>query len=190
MDSFNLVDSLKQIFKRVDIKLPHGNVDDESLVSIDYYKQRKWKLVLHDECFFTYMHVDFFVQALQKLQIKQVETFLYSWEDGIRYFKSMESKYQVIKDIFYNIDTNDKNWSKPEVVVSSILITNKTMDFIVFVDSYREQFYFYGENDFINSVMPVSGEAFNDYYEAYYEVYEHEPLHIDYLKWLWENYIR
>ena len=188
MDFSNLADSLKQIFKRVNIQLPNGNINDESLVSLDYHKQKKWKLTLHDECCFSYIYVYFFIQALQKLQIKEVQTFLYSWEEGIRYFKSVKSEYQCIKDIFYNIDTNDESWSDPEIATSSILITNETMDFIVFVDSDREQFYFYGNSNFTNYIMPVSDEVFSDYYEGYYEIYEDEPLRVDYYKWLWKHY--
>ena len=37
--------------------------------------------------------------------------------------------------------------------------------------------------------MPISFEAYKDFYEAFYDIFEDEPLHVDYLKWLWRHYM-
>lgn len=188
MDFSNLSKLLGNILVEPKIELPHGVIDDETLVSMDFYRQKDWKLVLYNYDDLSYIQVDFFVQYLRKFHIESVETFLYSWED-IRYFKSIQSEYQSIKDIFYNVDPTDRDWSSHGVIASAILITNKALDFIVYIDEFREKFYFYGNRELRKMMMPVSFEAFQDYYGANYEIFEHEPLRIDYLKWLWKHYI-
>ena len=189
MDYSSLEGRLEKIFQKMKIKLPHGTISDESLVVLDCFKQKNWRLVLYDEYLFSYMHVDFFVQALRKLNIQKIITFMYTDEKGVMHFKSMNSEYRAVKDIFYNIDPNDEDWSSADIVGSSILITNESIDFLVFIDDLKEKFYFYGNADFLSTIFPASKEAFCDYYEAYYDIYEDEPLHVDYLKWLWKTYI-
>jgi len=187
MDFSNIENTLSSILVRPRIELVHGIIDDITLVSKKFYKQKGWKLALFDQ-YLTYMQVDLFVQALNKLNINKVKTFLHTWED-IRHFKSVKSEYQSIKDIFYNVGAADKDWNSPDVVVTSIVVTNESLDFIVFIDEYRESYYFYGNKEFVDTLMPVSCQAYKDFFKSNYEILKYNAIAIDYLEWLWKHYI-
>jgi len=187
MNFFNIENTLSSILVRYRIELANGIIDDITLVSKEFYEQKGWKLALFDK-YFTFMQVDLFVQALNKLNINKVETFLYTWED-IRHFKSVKSEYHSIKDIFYNVSASDKDWNSPDVVATSIVVTNESLDFIVFIDEYRESYYFYGNKEFVDTLMPVSSQAYKDFFKSNYQILKYNAIAIDYLEWLWEHYI-
>jgi len=187
MDFLNMKNSLSSILVRPKIELTHGTINDTTLVSKEFFKQKGWKLALFDR-YFTCMQVDLFAQALNKLNIAKFETFLHNCEE-IKYFKSVDSNYLSLKDIFYNSVANDKDWNNYEVLIEAIVITDQNLDFIVFIDEYREGYYFYGSKEFIDTIMPVSSYAFEDFFKSNYEIIKHNSLATDYLDWLWEHYI-
>ena len=182
----NLTQELNKIVKNVNIKLNNIEITDELLVDLNYFNQKKWKLRLHDEYKFNWIDIDLFVQGLNKLNIHQVEIFLHN--NKLKYFKKIETKYKIVKEVFFNIGAQNKIWEDADILISPIIITNKNIDFIVIIDKYREKFYFFGNNDFISKVIPVSNEAYKNYFESLYEIYEDEPSHTNYLNWLQRNY--
>ena len=161
-------------------------VDDNYLLDVSFYQKKDWKFRIFVE--FSTLNVDFFTQALKALNIEEVETYVSSYE-GVKYFKNVKSEYKNIIDIFYNIRPNDNDWSSDDVIGSTIIVTNKKLDFIVVIDEYRELFYFYGNDIFINKMLPTSFEAYKDYHEGWYEVYADEPWQVKYFQNLWDTYI-
>ena len=173
----SLVNTLNQICQ----------VDDNYLLDVSFYQKKDWKFRIFVE--FSTLNVDFFTQALKALNIEEVETYV-NFSEDIKYFKNVKSEYKNIIDIFYNIRPNDNDWSSYDVIGSTIIVTNKKLDFIVVIDEYRELFYFYGNDIFINKMLPTSFEAYKDYHEAWYEVYADEPWQVKYFQNLWDTYIR
>jgi len=182
----SLVNILNQICKRELIDSETCQIDDTYLLDVSFYQKKDWKFRIFVE--FSTLNVDFFTQALKALNIEEVETYVSSYED-IKYFKNVKSEYKNIVDIFYNIQPNDNDWNSHNVIGSTIIVTNKKLDFIVVIDEYREIFYFYGNDIFINKMLPTSFEAYKDYYKGWYEVFEDEPCKIKYFQYLWDTYI-
>ena len=109
-------------------------------------------------------------------------------EAGIHYYKSVKTENQTIKENFFYPEPNNEKWDKFDVYGTSMIITNATLDFIIFEDSFREEFYFYGDSDFLNSIFPISFENYRSYYEKIIEN-TYSLLYKEYFGWLWKNYI-
>lgn len=182
-----LTNTLNQICKKEMIDLKICKIDDEYLLDVYFYQKKDWKLRLFVE--FSTLNVDFFTQALKALNIEDVQTYVSSLE-GFKYFKNVKSEYKSIIDIFYNIQPNNKDWNSYDVIGSTIIVTNKKLDFIVVIDEYREIFYFYGNDIFINKLSPTSFEAYKDYYEGWYEVFTDESCKVKYFEYVWKTYIK
>jgi len=177
---------INKLCKRKMIDSEICKIDETYLLDVTFYQQKDWKFRLFVE--FSTLNVDFFTQALKALNIEEIETYVSSSE-GIKYFKNVKSEYKNIIDIFYNIHPNDNDWSSYDIIGSTIILTNKELDFIIVIDEYRELFYFYGNDEFINKIIPTSFEAYTDYYKGWYDVYQDEPCTIKYFQYLWDTYI-
>jgi hypothetical protein len=188
MDSFELKNRLERIVEKPRVQLSHRVLDDELLVNLDYFAQRKWEFRLHDEYKINWLDVDLFVRGLTQVGICRVETFMFTG-GTFEYLQSLEAKYSAIKNVFFNAGATDPFWEDADVITSSLIITTHNIDFVVIIDEYREMFYFFGDRELIERAIPVSWEAYRDYYESLYEMYKYEPLPINYLDWLWDNYI-
>jgi len=180
--SKKMENELKNIFKKYDIKLPTGGNYLESLVDLNYYKQHNWSLVLHFDYLFSCFHIGLFSEALEKMNIKDIEIFL-MYENNFKYYKTIEPKYIDIKGYFDDLSIDY------ELIGAPILIINKELDFLVYINDTKEQFYFYGNKKFINLIMPVSNEVKKEYFESYYEIYDDELWRVYFLKWLYKNYL-
>jgi len=177
---------INKLCKRKMIDSEICKIDETYLLDATFHQQKNWKFRLFFE--FSTLNVDFFTQALKALNIEEIETYVSS-SKGIKYFKNVKSEYKNIIDVFYNIQPNDNDWSSYDIIASTIILTNKELDFIVVIDEYRELFYFYGNDEFINKIIPTSFEAYKDYYKGWYEVFEDEPCKIKYFQYLWDTYI-
>jgi len=189
-----LQEQLKKIITKVEINLPHGSVD-EILLSKKIYRQKNWQSrLLHFDEIASGLFIDLFTQVLQKSEIESVKIFLFN-NNQVNYTTTTKVNNRTIEDIFLlnnmgEILNNDMD-RIAEVIASSIIITNKDLNFVVIIDSEREFYYFYGDESFIKDISPFTFDEYKSYYDNLCDFAKDnlEYLKVEYLKWFWGTYI-
>ncbi len=200
MDCSKMENILRNNIKEFNIKLKSGDIK-VTLVSQEYCYKRNWKLLYFINDNYFYEKLTNFISNIKKFQIDKIELFLFS-DQEIEVFDSNTSKYTFIsRGVYYykSIRLNeveniilyptDSRKNDLDVYSMSMIITNDLLDFIIFVDEMREDFYFYGKQDFLYSFLEISKEDYEKYFQKIIQD-TYSLLFKDYLKWLWKNCIR
>jgi len=194
MDYSNINLSLKEIVTEVEINLLHGTVD-EVLLSEKIHRQNNWhSRLLHFDEIASGLCIDLFTQALQRSEIESVKVFLFN-NNQVDYIATTKVNNETMEDIFLlshmeKTLMNDMD-KVAEVIASSIIITNKDLNFVVIIDFDREFYYFYGDESFIKNIFPFTFDGYKSYYDNLCNFAKDnlEYLKVDYLKWFWKTYI-
>ena len=194
MRYFNMELNFEEIITKVSIDLPHGVVN-EVLLSEQIYRQKNWySRLLHFDEIASGLCIDLFTQALNKLDINNIEVFLFN-KNKIDYIATTNVNNETIEDIFLlrhmeTILMNDVD-KVAEVIASYIIITNRDFNFVIIIDEDREFYYFYGDKSFINDIFPFTFDGYKSYYDKLYHFAKDnfEYLKADYLKWFWKTYL-
>ena len=199
MDYSKIENILRNNIKEFNIKLKSGDIK-VTLVSQEYCNKRNWKLLYFINNNYFYEKLTNFISNINKIQIDKIELFLFSAQE-IEVFDSNTSKYTSIsRGVYYykSIRLNeiediilyptDSRKNDLDVYSMSMIATNDLLDFIIFVDEMREDFYFYGKQDFLYSFLEISKEDYEKYFQKIIQD-TYSLLFKDYLKWLWKNCI-
>ena len=176
---------LNNILGKIFIQERIGNLKIKSdfLLSKDFLREKEWGLrIFFDDV--DYFETYYFINALKKKKIKEILVFFTNDYKSFDFKDKYETSYERVKPIFLNYLIKDEE-KEVDYLSNSIIITDTNVNFIVHIDIYKENFYFYGDKHFLQSIPPVDFAVYKDYYFSYIDDYNHS-----YLTWLWNNYIK
>ena len=188
MDFSNIEKKLNQIMNKDLIDPKICKIDDEYLLDLDFYHERKWifrHIIEYDP-----FDISNISKALHSLDIQEVQIYV-SKEQNFMYLKTIEVKYKDFVDIFYNISDSRINDSANMDYLtygSALIVTDEKLNFIIKIDRFREHYDLYASKYFVNDIFRYPLEACRDYMEPWYEIYRYQPCKIKYLKYLLEKY--
>ena len=155
-------------------------IKDENKFTIrpnpDWILEKKWYCRIY---LFGYDRIEanFITKAIQDIDDKAVEF-------------SVDEEIEIISKQIITVDYVN-NFYKPErnidVSVSHAGFTNKNLDYLYWKDPENEIFMLFGSKKFVETVMPVTVEEYQKYYEEFYENWM-TPQAKSLLKRLWVDY--
>jgi len=186
MDYLSNINKLQNILDKPTITLKRGVIDNEILLSYEFYKKHNWKLCYIDGNYLEPIHVGFFLNALKAFKIEQLDVFHGVSRDNIKYFKTIDASCNSVASIFDFKDTIDTY----ELIGDFIIIIDKNLTFLVLIDPSRDGNYFYGEKEFIDLLLPIPLNAYRSLFKFYINFTKYlSPISEDFLLWLWKTYI-
>jgi len=186
MSNSEILHILKDILVKPTIDLKRGKIESKILLSLEFYNKNSWDLFFNISIEPIPFYLGLFINAVKSYNISKLEVYYGSDIENIQHFKTLSNKYELVATLFgfeevFNID---------ELENSYIVITNSKLNFVVFVDFLKKEYYFYGKKEFIDTMFPISKMIYKDSFRFVVGYYENNPIYQNYLQWLWDNYIQ